>query len=156
MDLFMYLNLKKKNLNLSNNLKIPLIATNEVFYLHKDMHEAHDALICIGNKSYINDKNRFKYTNQHYFKSNEEMSKLFSDLPEALQNNYNLPFRCSFRPEVSDPVLPNISSEKGGDADEILLNDSEIGLKYKFIKIFNIDEANLDKNEQYIEYKKRL
>ncbi len=150
------LEFEKNNLNLSNDLKIPLIATNEVFYLHKDMHEAHDALICIGNKSYINDKNRFKYTDQHYFKSNEEMSKLFSDLPEALQNNYNLPFRCSFRPEVSDPVLPNISSEKGGDADEILLNESEIGLKYKFIKIFNIDEASLDKNEKFIEYKKRL
>ena len=74
------------------------------------MYDAHDALICIGNKTYINDKNRLKYSNQHYFKSHEEMSKLFSDLPEALQNNYNLPYRCSFRPEESDPVLPNISS----------------------------------------------
>ena len=46
------------NLNQSNNLKISIIATNEVFYLTKDMHEAHDALICIGNKTYINEKNR--------------------------------------------------------------------------------------------------
>ena len=57
------------------------------------------------------------------------MEKLFSDLPEALQNNYNLPLRCSFRPEASDPVLPNISSEKGEDADKILLKDSFEGLK---------------------------
>ena len=150
------LEFEKHNLKQSGDLKIPIIATNEVFYLYKDMHVAHDALICIGNKTYINDKNRFKYTNEHYFKSNEEMSNLFSDLPEALQNNYNLPFRCNFRPESSDPVLPNISSEKGGDADEILLKDSEEGLKDKFSKIFKIYNVNLNKNKKFIEYKKRL
>ena len=147
---------EKNNLKHSDDLKIPIIATNEVFYLRKDMYEAHDALMCIGNKTYINDKNRFKYTNQHYFKSSEEMSKLFSDLPEALQNNYNLPFRCNFRPETIDPVLPNISSEKGGDADEILLKDSKDGLNDKFLKIFKIHKVNLNKNKQFIEYKKRL
>ena len=52
------------------------------------MHEAHDALTCIGSKTYINDKNRVKYSDQHYFKSDEEMFKLFSDLPEALENVY--------------------------------------------------------------------
>ncbi len=150
------LSFEKNNLKQSNDLKIPIIATNEVFYLHKDMHDAHDALMCIGNKSYINDKNRFKYTDQHYFKSSDEMSKLFCDLPEALQNNYNLPFRCSFRPEISEPILPNISSEKGGDADEILLKDSEEGLKEKFLKIFNIDNDNLNEDEKFIKYKKRL
>ena len=61
------------------NLKIPIIATNEVFYLNKDMHEAHDALICIGNKTYVNEKNRIKFSDQHYFKTDDEMSKLFSD-----------------------------------------------------------------------------
>ena len=42
-------------LSLSGKLNIPLIATQEVFYLNKDMYEAHDALICIGEKNYIND-----------------------------------------------------------------------------------------------------
>ena len=60
---------EKFNLNQSSNLKIPLIATNEVFYLTKDMHEAHDALICIGNKTYINEKNRIKYSSEHYLKN---------------------------------------------------------------------------------------
>ena len=40
------------------------------------MHEAHDALICIKNKTYINEKNRIKFTNQHYLKNNSEMSEL--------------------------------------------------------------------------------
>ena len=64
---------EKFNLNQSNNLKIPLIATNEVFYLTKDMHEAHDALICIGNKTYINEKNRIKYSPEHYLKDDFEI-----------------------------------------------------------------------------------
>jgi len=61
------------------------------------MHEAHDALTCIGNKTYIHEKNRIKYSDQHYLKSSDEMIKLFSDLPEALENNYNLIFKCNFR-----------------------------------------------------------
>ena len=91
-------NFEKFNLSQSHKLEIPLIATNEIFYLDKDMHEAHDALICIKNKTYINEKNRIKFSDQHYFKNDIEMSKLFSDLPEALQNNYYFPFRCNFRP----------------------------------------------------------
>ena len=72
-----------KSLIFNNRLKlnIPIIATNEVYYLTNDMHEAHDALTCIGSKTYVNEKNRVKYSNQHYFKSDEEMSSLFSDLP---------------------------------------------------------------------------
>ena len=50
-------------------------------------------------------KTESKYSNQHYFKSNEEMSELFSDLPEALENNFNLPFKCNFRPQFSKPVF---------------------------------------------------
>ena len=147
---------EKFNLKKSFELKIPLIATNEVFYMNKDMHEAHDALICIKNKTYINEKNRLKLSNHHYFKDDIEMAELFSDLPEALENNYNFPYRCSFRPLSSSPVLPNISSEKGGNADEILKKDSLEGLKEKFKKIFKISKENLNSNENYLKYKDRL
>ena len=85
------------------------------------------------------------------------MSELFSDIPEALENNYNLPFRCNFRPMFSKPVLPNISSEKsGGNADEVLTKESEKGLKNKFLKIFNIKNENLISNEKFIKYRNRL
>ncbi|WP_415322287.1 DNA polymerase III subunit alpha [Candidatus Pelagibacter sp. Uisw_127] len=147
---------EKFNLEQSLKIKIPIIATNEVYYLTSDMHEAHDALTCIGSKTYVNEKNRTKYSNQHYFKSNEEMSELFSDLPEALENNLNLPFKCNFRPQFSKPVLPNISSEKGGSADEILKKDSLDGLKEKFIKVFKIEQNNLHNNDKFLKYKDRL
>ena len=144
------------NLNLSKKLDIPIIATNEVFYISKDMHDAHDALICIGNKTYLNEKNRVKYSNNHYLKSDNEMEKIFSDLPEALENNYNLIYKCNFKPSFSKPVLPNISSDKGGNADENLIEDSNLGLKEKFLKIFKIDENNLFQNQEFKKYKQRL
>ena len=149
-------NFENFNLNKSEELDIPIIATNEVFYIDKNMHEAHDALTCIGNKTYVSEKNRIKYSNQHYFKSDEEMKKLFSDLPEALENNYNIIFKCNFRPVYSKPVLPNISSDKGGNADEILIKDSQEGLKEKFYNNFKISQKKLEMDEKFLMYKKRL
>ena len=55
-------------LDISKKIGIPIIATQEVFYLDQDMYEAHDALTCIGNKNLIDDRNRFKYSDQHYLK----------------------------------------------------------------------------------------
>ncbi len=147
---------EKFNLKKSLDLGIPIIATNEVFYLNNDMHEAHDALICIGNKTYVNEKNRLRFTDQHYLKTNSEMSELFADLPEALENNYNFPLRCSFRPTFSNPNLPNISNNKDGNADEILKKDSLEGLKQKFDSVFAIKTDDLEKNSTYLEYKERL
>ena len=147
---------EKFNLIQSNKLKIPIIATNEVFYLTKDMHEAHDALICIGNKTYINEKNRIKYSSEHYLKNNTEMTELFADIPEALENNYNFPLRCSFRPLFSKPILPNISTNKDGNASEIIKKESLNGLKEKFIKFFNLKLDDLDKDKKFLSYKDRL
>ena len=65
-------------LNESENLELPIIATHEVFYLDQNMHEAHDAYLCIGEKTYVNVKDRRKYTDSHYLKSSEEMYELFS------------------------------------------------------------------------------
>ena len=147
---------EKFNLSQSIKLEVPLIATNEVYYLDKSMHEAHDALICIKNKTYVNEKNRIKYSNQHYLKNHKEMSELFADLPEALENNFNFPFRCNFRPFFSKPILPNISSDKGGNAEEILKKTSLDGLKNKFKNIFNIKENSFTTDKKFLDYKDRL
>ena len=78
------------------------------------------------------------------------MSELFSDLPEALENNYNFPLRCNFRPLFSNPILPNISSEKGGNADDILKKDSIAGLKNKFKQVFGIEDNDLKNNKDVV------
>jgi DNA polymerase-3 subunit alpha len=144
------------NLNLSKKLNIPIIATQEIYYLDKSMHDAHEALICIGQKTYLNDKNRITFSDQHYFKSSDEMNKLFLDLPEALENNYNLPLRCSFRPISSKPILPNISSEKSGNADKALVLYSEEGLINKFLNVFKIQKDKIQLDPKFKIYKERL
>ena len=149
-------NFENLNLKLSYELRIPIIATNEVFYIDKNMHEAHDALMCIGNKTNINDQNRKKLSDQHYLKNDTELEELFSDLPEALENNYNLVYKINFRPKASKPVLPNIISEKGIDAKTILIDESVNGLKKKFKEIFRLNDDDCEKNENYKLYLKRL
>ncbi len=118
-------------LNLSKQLDLPIIATHEVFYLDKDMYEAHDAYLCIGEKTYLNVKDRRKYSNQHYLKKSEEMSDLFKDLPDALKNNENFPLRISYRPKNSAPILPNIQTTDSKNIDEILKEESKSGLNDK-------------------------
>ena len=115
-------------LNISKLLQLPLIASQEIFYLNEDMYEAHDALICIGEKKFVEDKNRFRYNNQHYFKSQEELEKLYSDIPEALENNYNFHLRFNFKPKKSKPILPSIASEKSSSPEDEILRLAKIGL----------------------------
>ncbi len=115
-------------LNISKTLEIPLIASQEVFYLEKNMYEAHDALICIGQKNFVDDNNRFKYSNEHYIKKNEELIDLYSDIPEALENNYNFHLRFNFKPKKSSPILPNIATEFRNSPEEEILRLAKEGL----------------------------
>ena len=121
-------------LNASEKLELPIIATHEVFYLEKDMYEAHDAYLCVGEKTYVNAKDRRRYSDSHYLKSSEEMYQLFQDLPDALKNNANFPLRVSYRPINSSPVLPNIQKNKSEDVDDLLVKESKSGLEDKLKK----------------------
>ena len=116
-------------LKLSSLYSLPIIAGQEVYYLDPSMAEAHDALICIGEKQFIDDKNRFRYSDQHYLKKNEELQKLYKDIPEALENNYNFPLRFNFKPKKSKPILPSISNNKDISAEKELMSQAKQGLE---------------------------
>ena len=137
-------------LKTSELMALPLIATHEVYYLTKDMHEAHDAYLCIGEKTYVNVKDRRKYSNHHYLKSSDEMHELFKDLPDALKNNKNFPLRISYRPKNSLPVLPNIQTNKIKNVDDLLIKESMLGLNEKL----NEYVYPITKNENFNEIKK--
>ncbi len=143
-------------LDLSKRLDLPIIATHEVFYLNKDMYEAHDAYLCIGQKTYVNVKDRKKYSDSHYLKNSEEMYNLFNDLPEALENNFNFPYRISYRPKNSSPVLPNIQTSESKNVDDLLKDESLKGLEEKLIEYVlpNLDDK--EKKQSLILYKERL
>ena len=134
-------------IELSKKNQIPLIATQEVFYLTKDMHEAHDALICIGQKNFINENNRTRFSDQHYLKTNEELFELFRDIPEAIENNYNFPYRFNFKPKKSLPVLPTIQINENVTVEQELLFQAKEGLKNR------LDNFILKKNKEKEEKK---
>jgi len=152
---------KEKNfenhlLNISKLLKIPLIATQEVFYLNNNMYEAHDALMCIGEKNYIDDKNRFKYSDQHYFKNDAEILKLYADIPEALENNYNFHLRFNYKPKKSKPILPSIANEQSNSPEDELSRLAKMGLENRINNF--ILKKNLNKTKDQIKniYEDRL
>ena len=143
-------------LKISLSLDLPLIAGQEVFYLEPNMAEAHDALICIKEKEFLDDKNRFRYSNQHYLKGTQELQKIYSDIPEALENNYNFPKRFNFKPKKSKPILPSISNDKETSVEKELLRQAQIGLENR-LKNF-VFKKNKNKSQEQINsiYKDRL
>jgi len=103
---------------LAYDLELPLVATNEPFFATRDDFEAHDALICIAQGSYVAVDERRRLSPDHYFKTAEEMRALFSDLPEAIENTVEIAQRCAYRPVKRDPILPPFLT--GGEATSAL------------------------------------
>lgn len=107
--------------DLAYDLELPLVATNEPFFPTPADYEAHDALLCIAEGAYVHQDDRRTVTPDHYFKTAEEMTALFSDLPEAIENTLEVARRCAFRPRFHDPILPSfVKVDKGADAAEAL------------------------------------
>ena len=142
-------------LEISKSLNIPLIASQEVFYIDKEMYEAHDALKCIGEKSFIEDDNRLKLSNQHYLKNHNDLVKLYSDIPEALENNFNFHLRFNFKPKKSKPILPSIANQNNNTPEIELTKQAESGLE-KRIKNLIIKKNSKDGNEIRSTYLQRL
>ncbi len=143
-------------LKISSSYDLPIIASQEVYYLDRSMAEAHDALLCIGEKQFIDDKNRFRYSDQHYLKKNEEIQNLYKDIPEALENNYNFPLRFNFKPKKSKPILPSISNDKDISPEKELMNQAKQGLKDRLNNF--ILKKNKEKSSEEIKklYEDRL
>ena len=149
-------NFEKYMLNISSKFEIPIIASQEVFYLEPNMAEAHDALICIGEKQFIDDKNRFRYNNQHFLKDNEEILKLYKDIPEALKNNYNFPLRFNFKPKKSQPILPSILNKENISPEDELMIQAKQGLENRLNNFILKKNKNKSINEIKKVYEDRL
>ncbi len=96
-------------------LGLPLVATNDIRFLARADHGAHDALMCIAASSYLGEEDRPRVTAEHYFKSAAEMAALFADLPEAIANTAEIARRCAFRVEKREPILPRFDTKRGRD-----------------------------------------
>jgi len=123
---------ERGHVELAYALGLPLVATNDAYFPKPDMYEAHDALICIAQGAYVDQQqDRRRLTDQHYFKSPEEMATLFADLPEALENTVEIAKRCAFKAYTRDPILPKFADD---EVDE-LRRQANAGLKARLAVI---------------------
>lgn len=95
-------------IDLANRLGVNLVATNDCHYLEQKHAKAHDALLCIQTGKVLSDQDRMRYnTDQIYFKSPDEMKKLFADTPSAIENTLAIAEMCSLELETGKFYLPD-------------------------------------------------
>ena len=106
---------------MSEELGIPLVATNDIHYIRREDAPAHDLLLCIGTNSSIHDEKRLKMASDTlYLRSPEEMAELFRDIPQALDNTERIASMCDLTLEFGRLHLPEIELPPGKTADEFL------------------------------------
>ncbi|MFC1937582.1 DNA polymerase III subunit alpha [Chloroflexota bacterium] len=114
---------------LSEELDIPLVATNDVHYINKEDAPTHDLLLCIGTNTSINDEKRMKMAGDFfYLRSPQEMAELFRDIPQALENTERIAEQCNLEFEFGRLHLPEIELPEGKTADEFLVDLCQQGL----------------------------
>ena len=135
-------------LPIASRLSIPVIATNDVLFGNREDFEIHETKVCINSGKKLNDPNREKmYSEEQYFKSQDEMKDLFKDFPEVLSNTLEIAKQCNLSIEPDGYFLPEYPVPEGQDFDSHL----------KSLVEENLDNliANFSK-DQLEEYKVRV
>ena len=135
-------------LPIASRLSIPVIATNDVLFGNREDFEIHETKVCINSGKTLNDPNREKmYSEEQYFKSQDEMKDLFKDFPEVLSNTLEIAKQCNLSLEPDGYFLPEYPVPEGQDFDSHL----------KSLVEENLDNliANFSK-DQLEEYKVRV
>jgi DNA polymerase-3 subunit alpha len=103
---------------LADARSLPLTATNDCLFATPNMHEAHDALLCIAEGRMLSEQDRRRVTPEHWFKSAPVMRALFADLPEACDNTIAIAKSCAVMAETRKPLLPTCPKVRPGSTEE--------------------------------------
>ncbi|QTQ14741.1 DNA polymerase III subunit alpha [Treponema parvum] len=129
-------------MQIAQKFGITMVATNDVHYCRKEDAEAQDALLCIGTKTLLSDKNRMKFeTDQFYLKSEAEMAEIFPGHPELLTNTLKVASMCNLTiPQYSTQqlkdCLPVFQVPEGFNSqDDYMRHIVEEGLKKRYAVI---------------------
>ncbi|RBY95699.1 DNA polymerase III subunit alpha [Blastococcus sp. TF02-8] len=119
---------------IAKDLGIPLLATNDLHYTHKEDAEAHDALLCIQTGSRLNEPNRFKFNgNGYYLKSAAEMRALFTgDLASACDNTLLVAEQCEVSFTEGADLMPRFPLPPGEDETSWFIKEVERGLHKRY------------------------
>ena len=120
-------------LNMSRELNIPLVATNDIHYTYAEDEKPHDILLCIQTGKKLSDSDRMRYEGgQYYVKSEEEMKALFPYALEALENTQKIADRCHVDIEFGVTKLPHFEVPEGHDSWSYLNELCSNGLKERY------------------------
>ena len=120
-------------LNMSKELGIPLVVTNDVHYINEDDAVPHDLLLCIQTGKLVTDTDRMRYEGGQFFlKSEEEMRRLFPYASEALDNTHKIAERCNVEIVFGEQKVPKFDVPEGYDAFSYLKMLCEKGLRKRY------------------------
>ncbi len=118
---------------LARKLDIPIVAANDVHYLKKEFARAHEVLMCLQTQVTFDDPNRFRTTSEEfYFKSPKEMSELFADLPDAIENTVKIAERCNMAFDFGKTYVPQFIPPTGKTQTEYLHELTYAGLSGRY------------------------
>ena len=113
--------LNQKLIDFANNHQVKLVATNQVFYLHKEDSFAHECLLSIKNGDKLQDQERQRLdSDQYYLKTPNEMTELFADLPNLLENTLKIAEECNVMIELHKSKLPKFPTEMDQTPENLL------------------------------------
>ncbi len=117
-------------LEMSVDLRLPLLATNDAHYLESSDHAHHDALLCIGTAANLDEPRRFRFDGQGFFvKSGEEMLEVFHDHPQAVHNTMEVAERCALELPMGVYHMPEFQVPLGVTREQVLERDAFSGLR---------------------------
>lgn len=138
----------KEIVALAAELQVPLVATNKVRFLTAQQYEAHEARVCISEGTLLTDLNRsHHYTPQQYLRSNEEMQKLFADLPSVLSNSVEIAKRCNLHIDLGEYHLPHYPVPEGFTTESYLEHMAKTGLADHWSTITALNEGVLERKD---------
>lgn len=142
---------------LAAKYQIGVVANNDVHFVHPVDYEAHEARVCIADGYVLNDSRRPKtYSPDQYFKTAEEMTALFSDLPSAIQNTVEIAKRCNVSLRLGFNDLPDYPIPEGHTIDTFFAHVSQQGLEERLEFLYPTSTRDEDWAEIRKPYDERL
>ncbi len=123
----------KDLIRLAQDLRAPLLATNDSHYVRPEDHDNHDALLCINSGSTLADPDRFKFDGDGYHvRSTQEMRRLFAELPEACDATLRLAEQCDVSFNTGANYMPRFPVPAGESEDSWFIKEVERGLQRRY------------------------
>ena len=122
-------------LKFAKEMNLKVVAANDVHFLNKHDHEAHDVMICIGTGNLVIDENRMHYTPEVYFKTAEQMREIFADVPGACDATLEIAERCNVSIKLdstSSEKYPQFGTPDGSPREEYLMKVCRDGLVKRY------------------------